>query len=41
MIVVKVSDKVEYRIDKLQKGIKVSKEVPKFIITGREEGEED
>lgn len=34
MMIVKVSEDVEYKIGKLQKGIKVSKDIPKFVITG-------
>jgi|GEM_PF-2864178 len=36
MIVVKVSDKLQYNVGKLQKGIKVSKNIPNVLITAKE-----
>lgn len=34
MIVVKISEKIEYNVEKLQKGFEVSENIPKVIITG-------
>jgi len=34
MIVVKISDELEYKVEKLQKGFEVSENIPKFIIKG-------
>ena len=33
MLVVKVSDKLQYNVGKLQKGVKVSNNIPKVVIT--------
>ena len=36
MIVVKISEKLEYKVEKLQRGIQVSKNIPKVVITASE-----
>ena len=33
MLIVKVSDKLQYNVGKLQKGVKVSDNIPKVVIT--------
>ena len=33
MLVVKVSEKLQYNVGKLQKGVKVSDSIPKVVIT--------
>jgi len=33
MLVVKVSEKLQYKVGKLQKGVKVSDNIPKVVIT--------
>ena len=33
MLVVKVSEKLQYNVGKLQKGVKVSDNIPKVVIT--------
>ena len=41
MLVVKVSEKLQYKVGKLQKGVKVSDSIPKVVITvDNEDGEE-
>ena len=41
MLVVKVSEKLQYNVGKLQKGVKVSDNIPKVVITvGKKDGEE-
>jgi hypothetical protein len=35
MLVVKVSEKLEYNVEKLQRGIKVSKSIPRVLITAK------
>ena len=36
MIVVKVSEKLEYNVETLPKGIEVSQNIPKVVITAKE-----
>ena len=36
MLIVKVSDKLQYNVGKLQKGVKVSNNIPKVVITANE-----
>ena len=40
MIIIKVSDKVEYKIGKLDKKMDDCKHIPKYVITGTEEEED-
>jgi hypothetical protein len=37
MLVVKVSEKLQYNIGELKKGIKVSTDIPRFVITPEED----
>jgi hypothetical protein len=36
MIVVKISEKIQYNVGKLQKGFEVSENIPKVVITASE-----
>jgi len=36
MIVVKISEKIQYNVEKLQKGFEVSNNIPKVVITAYE-----
>ena len=38
MLVVKVSEKLQYKVGKLQKGVKVSDSIPKVVITVDKKG---
>lgn len=41
MLIIKISEKLQYKVGKLQKGIRVSDSIPKVVITVDEkEGEE-
>ena len=39
MLVVKVSDKLQYNVGKLQKGVKVSDNIPKVVITAEKKND--
>ncbi len=39
MLVVKVSDKLQYNVEKLQRGVKVSNSIPKVVITVNKKSE--
>jgi hypothetical protein len=36
MLVVKISEKLQYKVEKLPKGFEVSQNIPKVVITAQE-----